>query len=129
MTMSRLRKQEMGNAAGVYNLMRNIGGSIGIATVTTLLVRGAQTHQNYLTANVTPTDSIAMTASQGLQAMFFHSGSSAATAQQDALGALYRSILQQASLLAYADNFRLIAYLSLVCIPLLLMFARLRHSR
>ncbi len=41
MTMSMLRKQEIGNAAGVYNLMRNIGGSVGIAIVTTFLVRGA----------------------------------------------------------------------------------------
>ena len=31
MTMGRLRKQEIGNAAGIYNLMRNIGGSVGIA--------------------------------------------------------------------------------------------------
>ncbi len=38
-TLSRLRKQEMGNATGIYNLMRNIGGSVGIATVTTMLVR------------------------------------------------------------------------------------------
>ncbi len=52
MAMGRLRKQEIGNAAGIYNLMRNIGGSIGIASVTTMLVRGAQTHQNYLAANI-----------------------------------------------------------------------------
>ncbi len=68
-----------------------------------------------------------MAALQGMQAKFFHGGSSAATAQQDALGTIYRSIQQQASLLAYADNFRLIAYLSLVCIPLLMLFARMRH--
>jgi DHA2 family multidrug resistance protein len=53
MTLSRLRKEEMGNATGIYNLMRNIGGSIGIATVTTLLVRGSQAHQSYLAANLT----------------------------------------------------------------------------
>ncbi len=47
LAMGRLRKQEMGNAAGIYNLVRNIGGSIGIAGVTTALVRGAQIHQSY----------------------------------------------------------------------------------
>ena len=47
MTLSRLRKQEIGNATGIYNLMRNIGGSFGIAAITTLLVRGSQVHQNY----------------------------------------------------------------------------------
>ena len=74
MTMSMLRKQEIGNAAGIYNLMRNIGGSIGIATVTTFLVRGAQTHQNYLAANVTATNPTAVAALQGLQAKFFIAG-------------------------------------------------------
>jgi DHA2 family multidrug resistance protein len=128
MAMGRLRKQEIGNAAGVYNLMRNIGGSVGIATVTTLLVRGAQTHQTYLAANVTATNPNAMAALQGLQAKFFHEGASAYTAQQDALGAIYRNIQQQASLLAYADNFRLIAYMALLGIPLLLLVARLRPS-
>jgi DHA2 family multidrug resistance protein len=129
MTMSVLRRQEIGNAAGIYNLMRNIGGSIGIATVTAFLVRGAQTHQNYLAGNVTATNPMAMAALEGLQAKFFAGGASAHTAQQDALGALYRSIQQQASLLAYADNFRMLAYLSLACIPMLLFLVRLRHRK
>ncbi|HUV70839.1 MAG TPA: DHA2 family efflux MFS transporter permease subunit [Terracidiphilus sp.] len=128
MTMSQLRKQEMGNAAGIYNLMRNIGASVGIATVTTFLVRGSQIHQNYLTGNVTATNPTAMSALQGLQARFFSGGANAITAQQDALGAIYRSIEQQATLLAYADNFRMVGYLALFCIPLLLLLVRLRHK-
>jgi DHA2 family multidrug resistance protein len=127
MTMSMLRKQEIGNAAGIYNLMRNIGGSIGIATMTTFLVRGAQTHQNYLGANVTATSQMTTAALQGLQGKFVSAGADGYTAHQDALGAIYRSIQQQAALLAYADNFRLLAYLSLVCLPLLLLLTRLRH--
>ena len=128
MTMSRLRKQEIGNAAGVYNLMRNIGGSIGIATVTTFLVRGSQTHQAYLGANVTAGSPTAMALLQGLQAKFILGGADPYTAHQDALGLLYRSIQQQASLLAYADNFRMMGYLSLLCISLVALLVRLRHS-
>ena len=75
-----------------------------------------------------PPDPTATAALQGLQATFFSAGASHFNAQQDALGALYRSIQQQASLLAYADNFRLIGYLALFCIPLLLLLARLRHK-
>jgi len=127
MTMSMLRKQEIGNAAGIYNLMRNIGGSIGIATMTTMLVRGAQTHQNYLGANVTATSPVTAAALQGLQRKFVIAGADGYTAQQDALGAIYRSIQQQAALLSYADNFRLLAYLSLACVPLILLLVRLRH--
>ena len=43
--MGGLPNEQMGNAAGVYNLMRNIGGSIGIAMATTLVARGTQAHQ------------------------------------------------------------------------------------
>jgi DHA2 family multidrug resistance protein len=124
MTMGRLQKQEIGNASGIYNLMRNIGGSIGIATVTTFLVRGAQTHQNYLAANVTANDQTVMAAVQGMQAKLFVEGANANAAHSGALDMIYRAIQQQASLLAYADNFRLVAYLSLLCIPVLFFMMR-----
>jgi DHA2 family multidrug resistance protein len=127
MTLSRLRKEEMGNATGIYNLMRNIGGSIGIATVTTLLVRGSKAHQSYLAANLTAGSPATARMLQGLGARFFHAGASALTAHQEALGALYRSAQQQAAVLSYADNFRLLAYLSLACMPLVLLFQRVRR--
>jgi hypothetical protein len=50
----------------------------------------------------------------------------AITAQHKALGALYRSVQQQASLLAYADNFRLLAFLGLLCIPLALLLQQVK---
>jgi DHA2 family multidrug resistance protein len=128
MTMSRLSKEKIGNAAGIYNLMRNIGGSIGIASVTTMLVRGAQTHQNYLAGNLTAGNPATMALLQGLSGKFGVGGSDAFSAHQEAMGALYRSVQQQASVLAYADNFRLLTYLALFCIPLVLLFHRLRHS-
>jgi DHA2 family multidrug resistance protein len=128
MAMGRLRKEQIGNAAGIYNLMRNIGGSIGIATVTTMLVRGSQIHQNYLAANLTADTPGAMQALQGLQAKFQVAGASASSAHQEALGALYRSVQQQAAVLSYADNFRLMAFLSLLCIPLVVFLRRLQHS-
>jgi DHA2 family multidrug resistance protein len=126
MAMGLLRKQEIGNAAGIYNLMRNIGGSVGIATVTTMLVRGAQVHQNYLAANVTAGSPAAMALLQGLQAKFSIAGASAWNAHLEAMGDLYRSVQQQASLLAYADNFRLLGFLALLCVPLAMLFRRVK---
>jgi MFS transporter, DHA2 family, multidrug resistance protein len=124
LAMGRLRKQEMGNAAGIYNLVRNIGGSIGIAALTAFLVRGAQTHQDYLGAHLTATSPVATAALQGLAAKLAVSGADPITAHREALGAVYGSLQQQASLMAYADNFRLLGYLSLLCIPLTLLLAR-----
>ena len=68
-----------------------------------------------------------MAALEGLQGKFMVGGASAYNAHLEALGAIYRSIQQQAALLAYADNFRLMGYLSLVCIPLVALLVRLRH--
>ena len=56
MAMGTLPNEQMGNASGVYNLMRNTGGSIGIAAVTTFLSRGAQVHQAAMSAHITPYD-------------------------------------------------------------------------
>ena len=129
LTMGMLKKQEIGNASGIYNLMRNIGGSIGIATMTALLVRGSQAHQTFLAANLTPSNSGAMAAAAGLEARFRMGGASAASAHQLALGALYRSIEQQASLLSYADNFALLGLLALLCLPPVLLLRRNKHQR
>src|SRR3982751_1366741 len=56
MSMATLPQEEIGNASGVYNLMRNTGGSVGIAIMTTLLARNAQIHQSVLTTHTTPYD-------------------------------------------------------------------------
>ena len=129
MAMGMLRKDKIGNASGIYNLMRNIGGSVGIASVTTILVRGSQVHQNYLAANITDGNPSVIAVLHGLQASFSRGGTDTYTAHQQGLGVLYGIVKQQASLLAYADNFRLLGYLALLCIPLAMLFHRVgKHS-
>src|SRR5208282_2024529 len=56
MAMGKLNNQQLGNAAGLYNLLRNVGGSIGISVVNTLLVRREQVHQSELTHSLSPGD-------------------------------------------------------------------------
>ena len=72
LAMGRLRKEEMGNAAGIYNLVRNVGGSIGIAALTTAIVRGTQTHQNYLAAHLTASNPVPMAMIHGLTGKIRH---------------------------------------------------------
>jgi MFS transporter, DHA2 family, multidrug resistance protein len=124
MTMGLLQKQEMGNAAGIYNLIRNIGGSIGISALTANLVRGAQIHQSYLGAHLGPSDPAAGAAIAGLTTHFSVAGADMVTAHREAMGALYGNLQQQSAVLAYADNFRALGYLTLGCIPLVLLLAR-----
>ena len=128
MAMGMPRKQEIGNAAGIYNLIRNIGGSVGIAALTAFLVRGSQTHENYLGAHLTASSPAAGATIAGLTARFSTAGADVATAHREALGALYLNMQQQAAVLAYADNFRLLGYLTLGCIPLVLLLKRPQHG-
>jgi len=128
MAMSRLPKEEMGNASGIFNLMRNIGGSVGIACVTTFLVRGSQLHQRYLVANITAGNPGVIKMMHGLEAKLFHGGAGAYTAHHKALGMFYGAVQRQASLLAYMDNFRMLGFLSLLCVPLALCFRRVRKQ-
>jgi DHA2 family multidrug resistance protein len=128
LAMGRLRKEEMGNAAGIYNLVRNIGGSIGIAALTAHQVRGAQIHQSYMGANLNASNPVVLNAIQGLTARFQAGGANAVLAHREAMGAMYGSLQQQAAVLAYADNFRLLGYLALGSIPLVLLMARPRQA-
>jgi DHA2 family multidrug resistance protein len=99
------KAEQIGNASGIFNLMRNVGGSFGISLVTTLVARSAQAHQVILAAHLTPYDA-AVRASLG----------SGAAPQQTALGQMYRALLGQSSLLAFLDNFRWFALLGVFCV-------------
>lgn len=129
MAMGRLRREEIGNASGIYNLMRNIGGSVGIATVTTLLARRSQVHQNFLAGHISADAQAAASTVSGLATHLAGSGFDAWDAHRAALVALYRMVEQQASLLAYADDFAVLGYLTLFSMPLVLLFQRVKSSQ
>ena len=116
-----LRPEQIGNATGIFNLMRNIGGGIGISLVTTWLSRKAQVHQAMLSAHLSPYD---LPMLQQLQAIrdSLALRVDPVTAAQQAWGAIYGTLVKQAALLAYVDTFRMLALLCLVCIPSVFLF-------
>jgi DHA2 family multidrug resistance protein len=125
MAFATLRREQMGGATGIYNLMRNLGGSVGISLVTTLLSRRAQVHQNVLVGKLTPYDPVYRQRLEALrQALTPKVGPSAAA--QQALAILYRTLVSQATLLAFVDNFRLLTVLALCGIPLAMLLKRAR---
>jgi DHA2 family multidrug resistance protein len=111
-----LPKRRIGNASGIFNLMRNLGGSIGISVSTTFLARMTQTHQANLVAHMTPYDPVFQ---QRLAALTAGLGqySAAPQAQAQAYGLLHGILLQQANLKAYVDMFSWTALLMVVCLP------------
>jgi len=127
-TMSQLGQAQIANASGLYNLMRNLGGSIGIAFVTTMLARGAQAHQALMVGHLTPTDpAFAQRLAAGKQMLAQHTDPVNATRQ--AYGAVYSLLDQQAHLWAFVDNFFLFGVLALGTMPLIFLFKRVQHAK
>ena len=127
-TMGTLSNEQISNASGIYNLMRNTGGSIGIAAMTTFLARGAQVHQAALSVHTTPYDP----AFQGLFEQIKNSlltQMDAAAAAQQAYQRIYGLVVRQAMVLSYIDNFRLLAILCVLCIPTALLFKRVKAGK
>ena len=114
-TMSPISREKMGNATSIFNLTRNMGGSIGIAMVQTVQARYTQKHLNYLTAHVTPFDP---QATRWLDAL------SAQMGRPRALASMYRMVQAQAAMLSFVDVFRILALMFLAMVPLLLIMKR-----
>ncbi|HSE92288.1 MAG TPA: DHA2 family efflux MFS transporter permease subunit [Methylomirabilota bacterium] len=111
LALSTVRLDRLSNATAAFNVVRNIGGSIGIALVTTLLARRAQYHQAILVEGV-DMQNLAMTSRIGeLTAHFARQGSDGTTAARQALGTVYREVVAQAQLKAFIDDFWLLAML------------------
>ena len=115
LALGSLKPEQIGNASGIFNLMRNVGGSVGISMVTTFVARFAQAHQSTLAAHLTPYDT-AYQSELHTMASTFANQSTVAIAQQQAVGSIYHTLLSQANLLAYLDNFRWFGLLCLACI-------------
>ena len=120
MALGTLSNEQMGNASGVFNLMRNTGGSVGIAVVTTMLARGAQAHQAMMVSHLTPYD-------PAFQQRVDQMTARGASAQQ-AYAGIYGTLVRQATVLSYIDIFRVLAFLCLLCVPAAILFERVKKK-
>jgi DHA2 family multidrug resistance protein len=116
-------------ATGLFNLARNIGGSIGIATVTTMLTRRAQLHQSRLVEHLTPFDSAYRQSLAGASQLMTVHGASPPDAAAAAHGMIYGSMLRQANMLAFVDAFWFMGMLFLAIIPLMLLIKNVKSTR
>ncbi len=123
MAMGTLPNRAIGNATGVYNLMRNLGGSIGISASITYLARNAQANQALMAGHMTPYD---MAFQQRVGAI--RNGLTplvgAPQAAEKAYGAMHGILLEQASLRAFTNCLAWLTLAILICIPLALLSRR-----
>jgi MFS transporter, DHA2 family, multidrug resistance protein len=127
-TLSIISREGMGNATALFNLIRNLGGSFGIAFVTTILARRAQFHQSNLVSHLTPFDMTYQIAVEKLKAFFHLLGLPESMSRLTADGAIYRDLIKQATMIAFNDTFWLMSMMLLATLPLILLFKRPRHG-
>jgi MFS transporter, DHA2 family, multidrug resistance protein len=126
LTLATIRRDKLVNATAVYGMLRNVGGSVGIAVVTTLLAQRSQFHQATLTSHITPWDPETQQRLARWASHFTGLGSDAFTADRQAVVMLYRETVAQAQLLAYADDFWLLALMFAIAPLFLPLMRRIR---
>jgi MFS transporter, DHA2 family, multidrug resistance protein len=117
-----LKRENMGDAAGLTSLVRNLGGSVGISLVTALVTRSTQAHQALLVGHFANLDA----AFRNQLAMLQHSlaPQSGQAAQSQAYGVLYQTLQQQAGLWAYVEQFRWLVPICLALGPIIFLFRK-----
>ena len=125
LSVATLRNDQMTNASGLQNLLKNIGGAFGTSIVATLLSRGAQRHQFMLINNLNDTTQAYVERLQAYSSTFLTNLDSH-TAVYMGKGVIYRLLQQQANLWAFIDAFRIFALAAIIIIPLILLLKNIK---
>lgn len=115
----RLPVEKISSASGVFNLMRNLGGGVGIALSTTMLSRGTQSHHLQLVSHLNPFNPTFQAQQEVLGQTL---------GEQGALAASYGMMQRQAALLSYTDAYTIMAYVCMACVPLVLLLRKPRKA-
>jgi DHA2 family multidrug resistance protein len=119
-------KEKTNMGTGIINLARNVGASVGIATVTTLLARRTQFHQARLVDHVNNLNPALRTITNGTTLRLISHGSNATAAAVQSHGMVYNMVQRQAAMLAFLDNFKLLGVVLLGVIPFLVLMRKPR---
>ena len=121
-----LPKEKNNAASGLINLARNIGGSVGISFVTTMLARRTQFHQVNLSGQVNSGNGAIQSMLNSTTRILMAHGSTHSQALRQAYGVVANLIDQQATMLAYVDNFWLLGVAVLAMIPFVFLMKRVK---
>jgi DHA2 family multidrug resistance protein len=125
-SMDPIPKERMGNATSLFNLMRNLGGGIGIATTSTLLARRSQSTAAILGANVTAYSPAARSSFAAAREGFIRAGSDPVTATSRAYAAINGMVHRQATMVAFVEIFTLLGIIFVALVPLVFIMKRPR---
>ena len=126
LAVSELKISDIPQGAALNNMMRQMGGSFGIALINTYIAHRAAANRTSLITHVTASDSVTHQRMQGFIANFMAHGANYLHAVQQAFGALEATIDRQTFLMSYMDAFLLLSILNALCIPLVIITIKKR---
>jgi MFS transporter, DHA2 family, multidrug resistance protein len=121
-------KEKSNMGTGIINLARNIGASVGIATVTTMLDRRTQFHLARLTERISDYSAAYHNTLHGTQTRLVAAGSSLSQASAQAHGMIYSILQRQAAMMAFLDNFKILGIVFFAVIPVFLFMRKPKVS-
>jgi MFS transporter, DHA2 family, multidrug resistance protein len=119
-----LPREKNNAASGLMNLARNIGGSVGISVVTTMLDRRTQLHLNNLASHLSSASAALQVGVRGAAAAMMAHGASAADANQRAYALIQATVQRQAAMLAYTDCFWFLGWAILLMVPMVFLIKK-----
>ena len=128
LTLSSIPKPQMGNATSIYNLLRNLGGSIGVAFSTTMFARRGQFHQSRLMEHLTWFDRGFSDAVAWGRAMLPGRGIPESAAEGASMKMIYGQAVRQATAMGFNDAFLILSVLMACVLPLILLMRRPEHQ-
>ncbi|HEY2582187.1 MAG TPA: MFS transporter, partial [Mucilaginibacter sp.] len=130
MSLSTLHGQEIGQGAAFSGMMRQLGGSFGVALISTFVSRQTQVHRNALVTHLSVNDhTVQQRVMQMAAGVRQHAGIDSITARQTAYAMLEGSVTRQATLLSYMDVFLWVGIMFLVFVPVVLIFIKKAKSK
>ena len=123
-SMDPVPRERMGNATSLFNLMRNMGGSIGIAVTGTMLARHEQAFTSVYGSHVNLYEPVAQATFDGMRATFMAGGADPVTATSRAYASLFGIVQRQAAMVSFVGLFQLLGVLFLALVPLVMLMKR-----
>jgi DHA2 family multidrug resistance protein len=124
LSLSTLKGKQIGEGAAFTGMMRQLGGSFGIAIITTFITRFSQEHRVDLINNLDPAKHEVSQRVTGMQQAFMSKGYSADVALKKSYQALEYTVLKQSTVMAYIDIFMYLGIMFLCCIPIILLIKK-----
>ncbi|MBS1654220.1 MAG: DHA2 family efflux MFS transporter permease subunit, partial [Bacteroidetes bacterium] len=121
LSLSTLKGREIGEGAAFTGMMRQLGGSFGIAIITTFMAQQIMVHRADLVSKLDVNSYTVQSRVAGMQQAMIAKGSAPNTALQKAYQLMDFSVMKQASVLSYMDVFMYIGLMFLICVPFVLM--------